>query len=352
MQAVVMEDYASPAVREVDDPRVEDPHDAVVAVRKAAICGSDLHVLDGRIPGMTLGGVLGHEFTGTVRAVGDAVSGLVPGDRVVGAFLIPCGSCTACRRGGYNQCEDLRLLGYGAFFGDLPGAQAEYVRVPNAGLTLMRIPDALTDEQVLFAGDILATALYANRLGGVGRGTAVAVQGCGPLGLLTIEVARSLGADPVVAVDPVSERLGLARDRGAHTTIDPTRSSAGVAIEAATDGLGADVVLDTAGGAAAVLTQTFDLVRAGGTVAVVGVYSDPEATIPLGELFVRGITLAFGGTCPVQALWHEAVGLVEDGDVDPSGLISHRLDLADAVSGYELFASREATKVVLDVGAG
>lgn len=347
-----MEDYGSPAVRRVDDPHVEDPHDAVVAVRKAAICGSDLHVLDGRIPGMTLGGVLGHEFTGTVRAVGDAVSGLAPGDRVVGAFLIPCGACTACRRGGYNQCEELRLLGYGAFFGDLPGAQAEYVRAPNADLTLMRIPGALTDEQVLFAGDIIATALYANRLGGVGRGTAVAVQGCGPLGLLTIEVARARGAEPVVAVDPVSERLELARNRGAHATIDPTRSSPGVAIEASTGGQGADVVLDTAGGAPAVLTQTFDLVRAGGTVAVVGVYSDPEATIPLGELFVRGITLAFGGTCPVQALWHEAVRLVEDGDVDPTGLISHRLALADAVSGYELFASREATKVVLDVGAG
>lgn len=347
-----MDDYHRPAVRRVDDPHVEDSRDAVVAVRKAAICGSDLHVLDGRIPGMPLGGVLGHEFTGTVRAVGDAVSGLTPGDRVVGAFLIPCGSCTACGRSDYNQCEDLRLLGYGAFFGDLPGAQAEYVRVPNADLTLMRIPEALSDEQILFAGDILATALYANRLGRVGRGTAVAVQGCGPLGLLTIEVARSRGADPIVAVDPVSERLELARDRGAQATINPSRSSPGVAIEAPTDGQGADVVLDTAGGTAAVLTQTFDLVRAGGTVAVVGVYSDPEATIPLGELFVRGITLAFGGTCPVQALWHEAVGLVEDGGVDPTGLISHRLALADAVTGYELFASREATKVVLDVGVG
>lgn len=344
-----MDDDGRPAVRPVDDPDVEDPDDAVVAVRKAAICGSDLHVLDGRIPGMTRGGVLGHEFTGTVAAVGDAVTGVAPGDRVVGAFLVPCGTCPACEREGYNQCGDLRLLGYGAFFGDLPGAQAEFVRVPNAGLTLMRIPDALTDEQALFVGDILTTALYANRLGRVAPGTTVAVQGCGPVGLLTIELAHSLGAAPVVAVDPVGERLELARSRGAEP-IDPGRSSPGVAIEAHTGGQGADVVLDTAGGSVKVLTQAFDLVRAGGTVAVVGVYSDPEATLPLGELFVRGITLAFGGTCPVQALWHEAVALVESGDVDPTRIISHRLPLADAATGYELFASRQATKVVLDVG--
>lgn len=343
-----MKDLGSLAIDEVDEPLLEEPRDAVVAVRKAAICGSDLHVLHGKIPGMTPGGVLGHEFTGTVEAVGDAVEGLSVGDRVVGAFLIPCGHCHACAARRYNHCEDLEILGYGSFFGDLAGAQAERVRVPNADLTLMRVPDALADEQAIFAGDILTTALYANRLGGVGPGVATVVQGCGPLGIFTIQLADALGAEPLVAVDPVEERLDRARRLGAET-INPARSSAGVAIEAFTDGHGADVVLDTAGGSSQVLAQTFDLVRSGGTIAVVGVYSELEMTIPLGELWVRGVTLAFGGTCPVEALWHEAIAMVERGAIDPTAIISHRLPLAEAVAGYELFESREATKVVLEV---
>ncbi len=347
MRAVVLGIDGAPALADVDEPALRHPGDAVVAVRKAAICGSDLHVLAGKIPGMAPGGVLGHEFTGVVAAVGEAVTSVAVGDRVVGSFLIPCGECAACAAARYNHCDDLRVLGYGALFGDLAGAQAERVVVPNADLTLLRIPDDLGDEQVLFAGDVLSTAYYAVRLGGVGAGDVVAVQGCGPIGMLALQLARGLGAGRVVAVDVAAERLDAARALGADT-IDASGVAPGVAIEELT-GAGADVVLDTAGGAPAVLAQTFDLVRPGGTIAVVGVYSDLETTIPLADLWLRGVTLRFGGTCPVPALWHDVVAMVRDGTVDPVAIVSHRLPLDDAVAGYELFASRAALKVVLDV---
>jgi threonine dehydrogenase-like Zn-dependent dehydrogenase len=347
MRAVVLQDAGTVAVGDVDEPGPLGPGDALVRVRRAAICGSDLHVVHGRIPGMLPGGVLGHEYTGVVEAVGAAVTGVAVGDRVLGAFCIPCGTCRPCRRRAYNHCPDLQVLGYGMFYGDLPGTQAERVRVPNADLALRRIPEGVDDEQVLLAGDILATAYYANRLGGVGEGTLVAVQGCGPVGLLTIQVARALGAQ-VVAVDLDEQRLARAAGYGAHT-VNATRANPGVAMDAFGEGTGAEVVLDTAGGPASVLLQAFDLVRPGGTIAVVGVYSDLAVTIPLAQAFVANITLRLGGVCPVQAVWDDVLDMIARGEVTPEDIITHRMPLEDAAEGYALFESREALKVVLDV---
>lgn len=348
MKAVIFgEDMASVSVGEVAEPTLEEATDALVRVRRSAICGSDLHIIHGRTPGVMPGASLGHEFTGIVEQVGDDVVGIEPGDRVVGAFLIPCGRCDACARKDYPDCDDQMTPGSGMFMGDLGGAQAERLRMPNADLALLPIPDALSDEQALFVGDILTTAYYVNRLGGVTADTTVAVQGCGPVGLLAVQVARALGAERIVAVDLAPDRLAVAESLGAQT-IDVSQSNAGVAIERLLGG-GADIVLDTVGGPPKALMQTFDLVRAGGTIAVVGLYTDPEATIPLVELFVRRITLRFGGLCCVPVYWRDALALVERGEVDPTAIITHRMPLDDAVRGYDLFERREALKVVLEV---
>lgn len=347
MRAVVLGHEETVHLADVPDPELIDPGDAIVTIRRAAICGSDLHVINGRIPGMLPGGVLGHEFTGVVEAVGADVTNVAVGDRVVGSFLIPCGRCEDCHRRAYNHCEEPRVLGYGMFFGDLAGAQAERVRVPNATLSLLRIPEGLDDEQVLFVGDILATAYYVNVLGEVGPGATVAVQGCGPIGILAIQIAAARGADRIAAVDVSADRLVAARAHGA-LPVDVSGTNAGVAIEEVLGG-GADVVLDTAGGPSEVLAQTFELVRRGGTIAVVGVYSDFEATIPLNDLWLKGIALRFGGICPVPALWHDVLAMVADTGIDPTAIISHRLPLEEAVEGYRLFAAHEALKVVLQV---
>lgn len=351
MKAVVLgEDMASVALSEVEEPELQDAHDALVRVRRAAICGSDLHVIHGRTPGVMPGSSLGHEFTGVVEAVGDEVLAVRPGDRVVGAFLIPCGSCEACARTEYAACEDQMTPGSGMFMGDLGGAQAERLRVPNADVALLRIPDALADERALFVGDILTTAYYANRLGGVTSGSTVAVQGAGPVGLLALQVARALGAARLVAVDLDAPRLEKAATLGADC-IDVTRSNPGVAIERLL-GSGADVVLDTVGGAPKALVQTLDLVRAGGTIAVVGLYTDPEVALPLVDTFMRRLTIRFGGLCPVAVYWRDALELVERGAVEPTDIITHRMPLDDAVEGYDLFERREALKVVLEISDG
>lgn len=348
MKAIVLGPDGRLDHADVPRPTLQAPGDAIVRVRHSAICGSDLHVLHGRVAGAGPGTVMGHEFTGTVEEVGAAVTGLRPGASVVGSFVMPCAGCAACGRHEYHLCEDQVIPGYGMFFGDLAGAQAEYVRARNADLSLLEIPAGVDDEQALLVGDNLTTAYYANRLGGTGPGTFVAVQGCGPVGLLAIEIARARGADPVVAVDLAPDRLQRARALGAET-IDVSRSSAGVAIEAFGGGHGADVVLDTAGGVPALLLQALDLVRPGGRVAVIGVYSDLEWTLPLAELWVKAVTLDFGGTCPVPALWKEVMDLVEQGRIDPRHVVTHRLPLADAARAYALLESREALKVVLRV---
>lgn len=348
MRAVVLGEDGTVALGDVAAPALCEPGEAIVRVRRAGICGSDLHVKHGRVPGATAGTVMGHEFTGIVEQVGDGVASVRPGARVVGSFVMPCGRCPACLRSDYHVCDDQVIPGYGLLYGDLPGAQAERVRVRNADLSLLEIPAGVDDERALLVGDNLTTAFYANRLGGVGEGMSVAVQGCGPVGLLAVEVAVALGASPVVAVDVAADRLAHARGLGA-ATIDASRASPGVAIEALTGGGGVDVVLDAAGGAPAVLVQALDLVRPGGQVVVVGVYSDLEATLPLAELWVRGLALRFAGTCPVPALWREVMDLVEGGQVDPRHVVSHRLPLADAARGYELFEARDGLKVVLEV---
>ncbi|HWO69540.1 MAG TPA: alcohol dehydrogenase catalytic domain-containing protein [Actinomycetota bacterium] len=344
MRAVVFEDVGRVAVRDVPEPRVEDPGDAVVRVRRAAICGTDLHFLHGKAP-YDPGVVLGHEAVGVVEAVGDGVRGVRPGDRVVVAFDNACGACWFCRVGQTQLCEDLLMIGGGPFTGGLPGAQAELVRVPRADVNLLPVPEGVDDERALFVGDVLATGVHAAALAEVGAGASVAVVGAGPVGLLAGAAARARGAEPVLVLDLEPRRLEVAARLGL-VPVDVRTRNPQTAVEGATGGRGADAAIDAVGRPEAFETAV-DVVRRGGTVVVVGVYAGETAEVQLGVYWARALTLRFSGLCPVHARWEEAMAAVRDGRIDPLPLVSHRLPLEEAPRGYELFGRREATKVVL-----
>ena len=346
MKAVVYRGERDVRVEDVPEPTLVEPGDAIVRVRKAAICGSDLHFYHGRLPGIFEGTVVGHEFVGTVVATGAEVTRFREGDEVVGSFQIACGTCGACRAGRFNHCDDLRVLGYGVFVGDLAGAQAEYVRVPAADTNLLAVPSGVDAEQAMFAGDILTTAWYAAGIAPVEAGHDVVVIGAGPVGLFSVLAAKAMGAGRIVAVDMVPSRLALAESLGAVAVNSNDRSPT-MAVEE-TFGQMADVVVETVGLPPALITAT-ECVRPGGTVSVIGVHTEFEHPMPLGTLFRNAVTLRFGGTCNVQGWWERALDAVVSGAVDPSAIVSHRMPLEEATEGYRLFDAKEASKVVLEV---
>ncbi|MBV8194826.1 MAG: alcohol dehydrogenase catalytic domain-containing protein [Candidatus Dormibacteraeota bacterium] len=345
MRALVFKDFGSVELADVPKPSIEEPGDALVRVTTTAICGSDLHVLNGRIPGMSPGSTLGHEFVGVVEEVSPDVTRFKPGDRVLASFTIPCGRCWFCKRRLFSRCPDQRVFGYGAFLGDVQGAQAEYVRVPNADLSLHAVDPSLSDEQVLFAGDIFTTAYDCALEGRIEKGDAVAVVGLGPVGLMAIQVAKTFGPSVIYGVDTVSQRLEMAQTFGAEP-IDAHAVHPHSYICDQTDGRGADVVLECVGVIPA-LTDSLDIVRAGGHVSVIGVHSDPIMELPLNITFVKAVDLKFCGTANIVGRWDDALQLITAGGARPDEIISHRMKLDDAVRGYELFEKREALKVVL-----
>jgi threonine dehydrogenase-like Zn-dependent dehydrogenase len=345
MKAVVYAGDGRVRLEEVPKPSIEEPADALVRITTTAICGSDLHVLHGRIPGMSPGKILGHEFVGAIEDVGGGVRRFAPGDRVVGSFTIPCGECWYCRRGLFSRCVDQRVFGYGAFFGDLDGAQAEYVRVPHADLALHAIEPQLGDEQVLFAGDIFTTGLEVAAEGRIEAGDTVLVLGCGPVGLMAVLAARAFQPERILAVDTVASRLAMAERLGAQP-IDASRVDLPTFVHERTGDRGADVVLECVGSVTA-LDSALDSVRRGGRVSVIGVHADPEWTVALNIVFVKAVDIKFCGTANVVGRWDQALELIRDGTADPSAIISHRLHLEEGVRGYQLFEAREALKVVL-----
>ena len=344
MRAVVFESVCEVRVTDVPDAGIEEPGDAVVRVTRTAICGSDLHFFHGKAP-IDPGDVLGHEAVGIVKAVGTGVERFSPGDRVVVAFNIACGACWFCRRGEMQLCDDFRNLGAGAFGGSLAGAQATHVRVPTADVNLLRIPDEVDDERALFVGDILTTGLYAASIAEIEPGSVVAVVGCGPVGFFCIQAARAIGAGQVFAIDLEPGRLELAASVGA-VPVNARERHPVSALAEATDGRGADVVLEAVGSPSA-YESALGMVRRGGRVVVVGVYAGESVEMQLGVYWARALTIRFSGICPVHAWWERAMDEVIAGRVDPSPLISHRLPLEEAAHGYALFDRREATKVVL-----
>ena len=346
MKAVVYRGEQDVRVEDVPEPSLAEPGDAIVKVSKAAICGSDLHFYNGRVPGVFEGTTVGHEYVGTVVSVGSSVSRFAEGDEVVGSFQIACGTCAPCTLGRYNLCDDLGVLGYGIFVGDLAGSQAEYVRIPHADVNLLRVPDGLAPEQALFAGDILTTGWYAAGIAPVSPGDDVVVVGAGPVGTFAAMAARAMGAERVVAVDMVGSRLELAAGLGS-LTVNSAERSASMGVEETLGGM-ADVVIETVGLPPALVTA-IDCVRPGGTVSIIGVHTEFEWPLPLGNLFTRNITLRFGGSCNVQGWWEQALAAIAQGQADPTKIITHRLPLEDAAEGYRLFDTKEAMKVVLDV---
>lgn len=337
------------AVEDVPKPALVDPSDALIAINLSAICGSDLHLLDGKTPGMRTGGVIGHEFVGEVVDAGEKATLHPVGSRVLGSFLIACGRCRACAAGRYNHCANRRALGLGTLTGDLDGAQAEYVRVPNANLNLHALDGrlgSLSDEQALFCGDVFATGIYAAHLAATAPGDTVAVIGGGPIGLLTALALKGTDVRTLV-LDTDETRVSFARNAGGVEAYLVGADDAADVIRNANDGEAADVAIDAVG-SVPVFKTAMRCVREGGRVVVIGVYGAERAELSMGRAWINGIDIRFSGMANVQAHWDEALRAVAEGTVDPTRVITHRLPLEEAVQGYEMFAARAAMKVVLD----
>lgn len=374
-------------VESVPDPEIVNPRDAIVRVTLTAICGSDLHLYDGVIPTMKPGDVLGHEFMGEVVETGSEVKNLQPGDRVVVPFNIGCGGCFFCNRQLWSCCDNSNpnawmaqsaygqspsgLFGYSHMLGGYWGGQAEYVRVPYADVGPIKIESDVSDEQVLFLSDIFPTGFQAAENCNIQEGDTVAVWGCGPVGLFAIKSALMLGAKRVIAIDHYPERLEHAKSNGSVVTLNFDDYGVYDSIMELTGGMGPDSCIDAVGLEAHgmtvdaiydriktatkastdrihVLRQMIRCCRKGGTLSVPGVYAGFADKFPIGALFGKGLTLR-GGQTHVQRYLQPLLERIENKEIDPSFVISHRLSLADAADGYKQFKEEQntCTKVVM-----
>lgn len=343
MKALVYEDVGAVRVDEVEPPKLEDDRDVIVRITTAAICGSDLHWYDGRAP-MLPGEQLGHEGVGIIEEIGSGVEGFAEGDRVVISFGLICGDCWFCRHGQTSLCENFRNLGAG-MAGDSPGGtHAEKVRIPNASVNLLHVPEDMDDERAVFVGDILTTGYYGAAAGRVQPGDTVAVIGAGPVGFFAAQAARVFEPADVLVLDMQEDRLALAEKVGA-TPINVKERNPQMAVSERTDGRGADVVIEAVGAVPA-FESAMEIVRRGGMISVIGWYITESIELQLGMSWFRNLSFTFGQT-PIQAWWEPAIEAVAAGTIDPLPIISHTLPLEDAPRGYEMFARREATKVLL-----
>lgn len=347
MRAVVLDKPGRVRVEEIPRPVIQSPTDAIVRVTTAAICGSDLHLIDRKIPGMEEGDVVGHEFVGVIEDIGDAVMTMEPGQRVVASMFPACGHCRSCMRHQYRTCPSFQIFGSGPGFGDLLGAQTDFVRVPLADMTLATIPDRMSDEDAVFTGDILATAYQGLADGGVRHGDSVAIVGAGPVGQLAVMCAPLFGVDQVFAIDLVPERLEAAKGLGA-IPVDARLGDPSDSIFDQTRNLGADVVLEAVGNEAA-LETAWSVVRTGGTVAMIGVLYDEDWPVSAGDNWLRAVTVKPIVGDPLTHR-HDLLRLIETGKLDPARIISHTMSLDDAADAYQMFKEHRANKVVLKTG--
>jgi 2-desacetyl-2-hydroxyethyl bacteriochlorophyllide A dehydrogenase len=342
MRAVTFQAPGEVRIEEKPDPELEAADDAVVRVEASGICGSDLHIFHGRVP-VEPGFTIGHEFVGTVLATGPGVDRVAVGDRVLGCFHVACATCAACLRCDYHRCERGRTFGHGAKLGDLQGAQAERLLVPRANLTLRRVPEGMTDEVALFAGDVMGTGYHAVAHAGTRSGDTVAVLGLGPVGLCAVQAAVAAGATKVFAIDAVEARLAMAERFGAtplHLAEDEPKRD----VRGATGGRGVDVVVDAVGDPGP-LAMAISLARDAGTVSGIGAYAG-QGEVPIGLAWLKGLTLRLG-LANVIAHVDRVLGLIEAGRLDPSPLVTHHMKLEQAAEAYRLYDNREALKVVL-----
>jgi threonine dehydrogenase-like Zn-dependent dehydrogenase len=374
-------------VQSVPDPKILNPHDAIIRVTLTAICGSDLHLYDGCIPTLHKGDVLGHEFMGEVIETGPEVTNLKKGDRVVVPFTIACGNCFFCKRQLWSLCDNTNpnawmaeklygysgsgLFGYSHLFGGYAGGQAEYVRVPFANVGPVKIPDSLSDEQVLFLSDIFPTAYMAAENCDIKPGDTVAVWGCGPVGLLAIRSCYLLGAERVIAIDRFQARLARARDEAKAEVIDYENESVMDRLDEMTGGMGPDACIDAVGMEAHGVTldalydrakqavmlatdrshalrQAIQACRKGGTVSIPGVYGGFLDKFPMGAAFAKGLQFRMGQT-HMHKYMKPLLHRVERGEIDPSFIITHRLSLEDAPAAYDTFLHKndDCIKVVM-----
>jgi len=386
MKALVWHATNDVRVEQVPDPTILNPRDAIVKITSTAICGSDLHLLNGYIPTMQAGDILGHEFMGEVVEVGKANKKLRVGDRVVVPFTIACGHCFFCQKELWSLCDNSNpnawmaeklyghstagLFGYSHMTGGYAGGQAEYARVPFADVGPLKVPDTLSDEQVLFLSDILPTGYMAAQNCEISPGDVIAVWGCGPVGLMAIRSAFLLGAARVIAIDHVPERLRLAAGAGAEL-VNFDDESVFDRLQHLTGGRGPDACIDAVGleahGATVdayidraktatflatdrpnALRQAIQACRKGGVVSIPGVYGGFLDKIPLGAAFQKGLTFRMGQT-HVMRYMKPLLERIERGEIDPSFVITHRLPLEDAPRAYRLFRDNknECVKVVL-----
>ncbi len=337
--------YQAPGEVRVDEkpaPEIGSPDEAVIRVEATGVCGSDLHIYHGRVaiePGFTIG----HEYVGTVLATGDDVSKVAEGDRVLGAFLTACGECFFCRRGDFQQCDFGRVFGHGETLGSLQGAQADQLLVPRADLTLRPVPEGLSDDVALFAGDVMGTGYHAAQALGLESGSSAAVLGLGPVGLCAVQAARSAGAERVIAIDLVEERLKMAESFGAtplHLTEDDVRAR----VKEETEGRGVDGAVDAVGHPDA-LDMACRLTRKAGTVSATGVYAEP-IQLHMGIVWIKGLTLKTGQANVIKHLDPVLERLVS-GELDPAPLVTHHMKLDEAPEAYRIYDRHEALKIVL-----
>jgi alcohol dehydrogenase len=341
VKAVVLGGVGDVRVTDVPDPEMREPTDAIVRVRRTAICGADLFPFHGLTPGFENGTVLGHEFVGDVVEIGTEMRRVARGQRVVSTSTVSDGTCGHCRAGRASQCEGRALFGYSGVYPRLDGGQAELVRVPMADRCLWPLPDAISDEAGIFLADILPTGYGAVHRAGTQLGDLLAVVGCGPVGLMAILTARGT-ARRVIAVDAVPMRRQLAEQLGAEAV---TPDAAEATVLAASGGLGADVVIEAAGTPAG-LDAALRLARGRGTVSVVGAHFEPDYPLNNGLMFERELTLRFTIGDPA-ADRERLIAMIANGSIDPTVIITHRMPLDAAEEAYRKFDAREATKVVL-----
>ncbi len=342
MRAVTFQAPGVVSVEERPAPELIDAEDAIVRVEATGVCGSDLHIYHGRVqiePGFTIG----HEYVGTVVAAGDAVTRVAVGDRVLGCFQTACGACFFCRRGDYHRCEQSRTFGHGAALGALQGTQADMALVPHANLVLRCVPEGMSLDVALFAGDVMGTGFHAVVESDFQPGDVVAILGLGPVGLCAVQAARALGAAHVLAIDTVPERLGVAASFGAEAVHLGEQDVRAVA-RGATEGRGVDVCIDAVGDPK-VLDSAIRLTRACGSIQCIGVYAE-RTDVHMGLLWLKSLTLR-GGQANVIGHVDRVLALLSAGVLDPTALVTRHMKLEDAAEAYAVYDRREALKIVL-----
>ena len=380
MRATCWEGAKHIKVESVPDPKILNSNDAIVRITSTAICGSDLHLFNGFMPTMEHGDILGHEFMGEVVEVGRGVKKLKVGDRVVVPFPIACGACWSCQNGLTSLCENSNpnawiaekmmghspagVFGYSHMLGGFAGGQAEFARVPFADVGPLKVPSDIPDEKALFLSDIFPTGYMGAEMCGIKPGDTIAVWGCGPVGQFAIASARLLGAETVIAIDRFPYRLRIAREKAAaDVTINYEETNVLEALKELTGGRGPDGCIDAVGLEAhapglqgfydrakqsmrlesdriPALRQAIMACKNGGTVSIIGVYSGFDDKFPLGSVMNRSLTIRTG-QCHVHRYMKPLLKHIQNGDIDPSFVITHKMQLEDAPVGYDIFNHKE-----------